>query len=120
MGTLSSGNRGEDRAQEYLFARGYEILHRNWRNGRYELDLVAVRDGVLHIIEVKTRRKDSLTSPEEALTRKKFKALCRAAEYYIALYHIDLEVQFDLLAIEYDESGACEIRHIPDAMSPVW
>lgn len=96
------------------------MLHRNWRNGRYELDLVAEKDGVLHIIEVKTRVAGNPVSPEEAFTRAKFRSLCRAAEYYIQLYKIDLDAQFDLIAVEHDERGEFSLRYIPDVMSPVW
>lgn len=118
--TIEIGNQGEDLAQEYLYREGFNLLHRNWRNGRYELDLVAEKNGTLHIIEVKTRVAGNLTSPEEAYTRAKFRSLCKAADYYIRLYKIETDVQFDLIAIEYDESGAEDIRYIPQVMSPVW
>jgi putative endonuclease len=118
--TAEIGRRGEDLAQEYLLRQGFTLLHRNWRNGRYELDLVAEKEGVLHIVEVKTRVAGNLTSPEGAYTRAKFKALCKAAEYYIRLYGIDLDAQFDLIAVEYNESGGFSLRYIPQVMSPVW
>ena len=114
------GRRGEDLAQEFLLGKGFTLLHRNWRNGRYELDFVAEKEGVLHVVEVKTRVAGNLTSPEEAYTRAKFRALCRAVEYYIQLYKIDWEVQFDLIAVEHDISGGFALRYIPDVMSPVW
>ena len=118
--TQEIGRRGEDLAQEYLLGAGFTLLHRNWRNGRYELDLVAEKEGVLHIVEVKTRAAGNLTSPEEAYTRAKFRSLCRAAEYYIRLYKVELDVQFDLIAVEHDPSGESTLRYIPDVMSPVW
>ena len=105
---------------EYLFREGFTLLHRNWRNGRYELDLVAEKDGILHIVEVKTRATGNPVSPEEAYTRKKFKALCRAVEYFIGLYKIDMDVQFDLIAVEHNETGGFSLRYIPDVMSPMW
>ena len=114
------GAEGEDAAQAFLFNKGFNLLHRNWRNGRYEIDLVAEKDGVLHIVEVKTRKPGAITSPEEAMTRKKFRALCKAAEYYIGLYNLDMEVQFDLIAIDHDGSGIPDIRYIPDVMSAIW
>lgn len=120
MTNAEIGRQGEDMAQEYLLRQGFTVYHRNWRNGRYELDLVAEKDGALHIVEVKTRLAGNPVSPEEAYTRAKFRALCRAAEYYIKLYHIDLDVQFDLIAIDRDEAGEWALRYIPDVMSANW
>ena len=42
-----TGRAGERAATEYLRRAGYEICAHNWRQGRYELDIVACREGVL-------------------------------------------------------------------------
>ena len=63
---------------------GYEICALNWRSGRYELDIVARKAGIVHFVEVKTRRAGSLTPPEAAVTPQKFRALTRAAVRYLA------------------------------------
>lgn len=110
-----TGARGEDRAADYLRENGFELLHRNWRTGRYELDIVAQRGQFIHFVEVKTRRAGSLTTPEEALTPAKFRSLLSAARAYMAIHRIDAEAQFDLIAIEGDQ-----LRYIPNAMSPAW
>jgi putative endonuclease len=83
------------------------------------LDIVARRGDVLHFVEVKARRARALTTPEDAITGTKFRALQRAATSYIAVYDIDLEVQFDAIAVEYWPGGH-EIRYIPNAMTPNW
>ena len=114
------GQQGEDHAQEYLLREGFNLLHRNWRNGRYELDFVAEKDGVLHIVEVKTRVVGNPVSPEEAYTRAKFKSLCKAVAFYIQLYKLDMEVQFDLIAVEHDGTDGFELRYIPAVMSAIW
>ncbi|MDD3108730.1 MAG: YraN family protein [Alistipes sp.] len=114
------GVQGEEVATRYLVEHGFEILHRNWRSGRYELDIVARRDETLHIVEVKCRRAGSLTRPEEAMTEAKFRAIFRAAEHYLAYYQLDLETQFDLIAVEYTSDSRCCIRYIPDAVTPHW
>ena len=65
-----TGQAGERAATEYLRRAGYDICARNWRQGRDELDIVALKEGVLHFVEVKTRRAGSLTPPEAAATQQ--------------------------------------------------
>ena len=77
--SADTGRRGEQAAVDYLRRAGFAILERNWRSGRYELDIVARRWDELHFIEVKTRRAGGLTTPEEAITPRKFASLRRAA-----------------------------------------
>lgn len=117
--TQEKGSRGERAAAEWLMGHGFRLLHTNWRNGRYEIDIVAERAGTLHIVEVKSRRAGSLTTPEDAITPAKFAALQKAAGAYIATYAVDLEVQFDVVAVE-EYNGDFSIRYIPDAMTPGW
>ena len=115
-----AGLRGEQAAAEWLIANGFELLHRNWRSGRYELDIVALREGVLHVVEVKCRRSGALSPPEEAMTPRKFAALMRAAEHYVALYGFDTDTQFDLVTVEYRPDGECDLHYFPNAMTPRW
>ena len=75
---------------------------------------------VLHIVEVKSRKADGLTAPEEAMTRKKFNALFRAAQQYVALYRIDADTQFDLIAVDLLPDSTHRLRYIPNAMVPRW
>lgn len=105
---------------EYLRERGYEICALNWRDGRYELDIVARKDWVLHFVEVKTRRQGSLTTPEEAITPQKFQALRRAARTYLTRMRCEEEFQFDLAAVEMAPDGSTEVRFIEQAMECHW
>lgn len=118
--TADTGRTGERAAMEYLRRAGYEILHTNWREGRYELDIVARRWDVLHFVEVKTRRAGSLTPPEAALTARKQHALLRAAEAYLACSAWGGEVQFDLAAADVLPDGGIGIRLIERAMECNW
>ena len=120
MSSRRIGQRGEEIAARFLLSEGFDLLHRNWRSGRYELDIVARKEGVLHIVEVKSRKADGLTAPEEAMTRKKFNALFRAAQQYVALYRIDADTQFDLIAVDLLPDSTHRLRYIPNAMVPRW
>ena len=120
MSSIRIGQRGEEIAARFLLSEGFDLLHRNWRSDRYELDIVARKEGVLHIVEVKSRKADGLTAPEEAMTRKKFNALFRAAQQYVALYRIDADTQFDLIAVDLLPDSTHRLRYIPNAMVPRW
>ncbi|MDE7005370.1 MAG: YraN family protein [Alistipes sp.] len=118
--TCETGARGERAAAEYLRAAGYEICAMNWRQGRYELDIVARKAGLLHVVEVKTRRRGSLTPPEAAITSRKFRALHRATSCYLQTTGEEAEVQFDLAAVEMAPDGTTEVRLIEHAMEYNW
>ena len=115
-----TGRAGERPATEYLRRAGYDICALNWRQGRYELDIVAARKGTLHFIEVKTRRRDGLTPPEQALDSHKRRALVRAANAYLTENPFAGEVQFDLIAVETAPAGTPEVRYIEDAIELHW
>ncbi len=107
------GTKGEEIAVDFLKNRGYEILHTNWRKGRYELDIIARFKEELIVAEVKTRSKNSLISPEEAVDRRKIRHIVSATDKYIKCFNIDLPVRFDIIAISGNE-----IEHLEDAFYP--
>mgnify|MGYP002570648062 CR=1 FL=1 len=118
--SADTGRRGEQAAVDYLRRVGFAILERNWRSGRYELDIVARRWDELHFIEVKTRRAGGLTTPEEAITPRKFASLRRAAEAYMAQHRVRLEPQFDLAAVDLFPNGSLNVRFTERAMECNW
>ena len=118
--TAETGRTGERAAAEHLRQAGYEIRDTNWRAGRDELDIVALRGEVLHFVEVKTRRAGSLTPPEAAATQRKFRALTRAAARYLRTAGWQGEVQFDLAAVDVMPDGHMEVRLVEQAMEYNW
>lgn len=115
-----TGLRGEDLATDYLRKQGYLICARNWRQGRYEIDIVAERWGITHIVEVKTRRAGSLLQPEQTITPTKVAALHKAAAAYMAQNRIVGEIEFDLVAIDIFPDESFDIRFIPDIAQIGW
>ncbi len=118
-GNADTGIRGEAAATEYLMKRGFTIHHCNWRMGRYEIDIVAEHEGVLHFVEVKCRKAGALTLPEEAMTRAKYNSVCKAANAYIEQRHWQHESQIDLIAVDWSAGGE-DIRYYPDVMASKW
>ncbi|MBR4924529.1 MAG: YraN family protein [Prevotella sp.] len=71
------GKWGEDIAVNYMLEHGFEILARNWRNERKEIDIIAQRDGKLYFVEVKSRHGEKWNA-ESAITAKKRALMWRA------------------------------------------
>lgn len=111
------GKEGEDAAVAYLEKEGYVIRDRNWRKGHFELDIVAVKDSELVVIEVKTRRNTEFTHPEDAVDLPKIKRTVRTADTYIKFFQIDEAVRFDIISI-VGGNGNFKIEHIKEAFYP--
>ena len=77
---------------------GWQILARNWKGGGAELDIVALCDGVLRIVEVKAR---TGSDPLQAITPGKQRRLIRAADAFLAVTDAPWqEVSFSIAMVE--------------------
>lgn len=110
------GKWGEETAVQYLKDNGYAILERNYRKGHLEIDIIAYYEGLLVVVEVKTRSSDTFMRPEEAVNHKKRVDLMRLATYYIKSHRMTEEVRFDVISIVANAQGT-EIQHIKDAFN---
>lgn len=115
-----TGRAGERAATDHLRRAGYDIQALNWRQGIYEIDIVARRGDVLHFVEVKTRQAGALTPPEAALTRRKLHALSRAAGCYLAATGWEGEVQFDLARVVVAADGSIGVELIENTLEHNW
>jgi putative endonuclease len=73
----------EDLVAAWYVTEGYEVIARNWRCPRGELDIVAWRNNVLVVCEVKARRNADFGDPFEAITPRKVLRLRRAAAAFV-------------------------------------
>lgn len=108
------GKKGEDLAVEYLQLKEYEILERNYRYQKAEVDIIAKRDHTLIAAEVKTRSTPEFGDPQEFVKPKQIQQLVKAMNYYVEENELDLEVRFDVVAIIKNKAGT-RIEHIQDA-----
>lgn len=112
MDRLEIGRRGEDAAAQYIERSGMQVVDRNWRDGRGELDIVALDGETLVICEVKTRLSRSAGSPEEAVTPTKQKRLVRLARSYLASAGLGATaVRFDVISISVIDDDRALLRH---------
>jgi len=109
------GKEGEEMAARWLKENGFDLLHRNWRHGHNEIDIVATRGKFLHFVEVKIRRASPFGGhPEESVTKKKFRHLLKAADEYLFLNPGHQWIQYDVLAITLQGNGDAEYFFIED------
>ena len=112
------GKLGEELAAEYLIRKGYQILERNWHSGHKEIDIIALCDNILVIVEVKTRRSDEFGEPDIAVGKDKQRMLIWAADAYVRFKNLDVDVRFDIISIVFTDSEP-QIEHIEDAFIPL-
>ncbi|HLZ87745.1 MAG TPA: YraN family protein [Puia sp.] len=93
------GAEGERLAAQWLTQQGFTILKRNFRHGRYEVDIIAGRNAVLHFIEVKCRRSTAYGHPEQSVSRKKLEHVLQGGAGWLAQWPGHRRVQYDVLAI---------------------
>ena len=85
----SYGQQSEQHAAQYLTRHGHKIITTNFqyygqgRGRRGEIDIITIKDNVLHFVEVKARRSTKFGHPLGAITPQKVQLLRSAAEYYL-------------------------------------
>lgn len=112
------GKLGEDLAAAHLEENGYSILERNFVIQNAEIDIIAQKDAVLAVVEVKTRSSLDFGSPQDFVKQKKIQLLIKAVNAYIndreKDFQEDLEIRFDIIAI-HKKGESFAIEHLTDA-----
>lgn len=112
------GKKGEELAVKHLQQNGYEILDRNWEYQKAEIDIIAKKENILAVVEVKTRSSLDFGSPQDFVKQKKIRLLIKAVNAYIndreKDFEDDLEIRFDIIAIHKTEE-ILAIEHLTDA-----
>ena len=108
------GKIGEDAAVEFLKKNGHEILARNYRFGRAEVDIVSKHGKFIVFTEVKTRSTSAFGNPEEFVDKKKRLQMKRAAGEFMHQQKLDAEIRFDIISVS-NEKEELKVFHISDA-----
>jgi putative endonuclease len=113
MDRKTKGKIGEAMAETFLKKKGIEILEKNYRYGRGEIDLIGLKDNRLLIfVEVKYRKNDQFGQPESFVSTSQQQLIMATAEEYIHGINWQKDIRFDIVAI--DESTG-ELTHLEDA-----
>jgi putative endonuclease len=105
-----AGARAERQAEEFLKARGMDILARNFRTRFGEIDLVVQDAETVVFVEVRSRSSDAFGTSQETVTAAKRRRIIRTAMAYAQSRGLDAPLRFDVVALS--PQG---ILHIPAA-----
>ena len=108
------GKLGEEMAVEFLEKDGYKIVETNWTFQKAEIDIIAKKENVLAIVEVKTRSSLDFGLPQDFVKTKKIQLLVKAVDAFVTERDLDVEVRFDIVAI-HKEGKSFVIEHLIDA-----
>jgi len=117
----AAGEQGERIAEEWLSARGWEILERRFRNGHRDIDLVVARDTedgegrTVAFVEVKARATDGFGGPLAAVNWQKQRELCRSARVWVSRFQRPGDsYRFDVVGVILNRSAA-KVEHVENA-----
>lgn len=97
------GRRGEALAALHLEALGFQVLARNVRQGRLELDIIAQRGALVVFCEVRARTSDRFISPAHTIDHEKIRKLRQAATSWLRSAGLGrVQVRFDACCIVFD------------------
>ena len=108
---------GEAIAAEFLMLRGMEVVDRNVRLGRGEIDVVARDKDQVVFVEVKFRTAGGKGTAFDAVGAKKREDVAKAAALYLARRGLlDRPVRFDVVGITWRADGEeLLVQHVPNA-----
>ncbi len=112
--TKQIGDYGEDMAVKILQNKGYEILERNYRYKRSEIDIICLYNNLLIFVEVKTLQNDAFDNPESKVNQQKIDKIIEGADAYIHAINWKKDIRFDILSINLSEPE--KLLHIQDAL----
>ena len=107
------GQYGEDLAADYCKRTlGFQVITRNWRHKRDELDIVCLDAGVLVFVEVRARAADALVGGYHSIDTRKKRVLQRGSKAYInQLQNPPKHVRFDVIDVSLSDEGEGDVRH---------
>jgi putative endonuclease len=112
---IKTGDLGENLATEYFVKKGFQVVARNYRFKKAEIDLIVQKDNWMLFIEVKTRSSAAYGEPEEFVDDFKGTRIMEAAEEFIFSTNWQGHVRFDVISVKLGPEP--EIVHFEDAIN---
>ena len=108
------GRKGEAEAARFLVQKNYNILEKNYRYRKAEVDLIVQKNNTLIAVEIKTRSTAFFGNPALFLKPKQQQRIVEAVNYYVQQNNLDVEVRFDVISI-VKKKGIFDVQHIKNA-----
>ncbi|MDO4743119.1 MAG: YraN family protein [bacterium] len=93
------GYKGEDVVCRYLIKNDFLICARNYHSRYGEIDIVAENEKIIIFVEVKTRSKNSISSPGSFVDYRKQQKIIKTANYYLMNNPTSLQPRFDVAEV---------------------
>lgn len=108
------GTKGENLAVDFLLKNGYTIVARNYTYQKAEVDIMAQKEEILVVVEVKTRTSADFGDPQQFLKPKQIQRIIKAVDEFVNVNELDVEVRFDIIAIVLNKKGM-SLEHLENA-----
>ena len=98
------GRAGETAASFLLEEKGMQILEKNFRSTRGEVDIIALDGQTIVFVEVKTWSAYGIDTLEHALNAKKQRKIIETSKYFLSLHreYRYMAVRFDVLFVSHE------------------
>jgi len=108
---VATGHEFERLAERFYVDKGFDILERNWRAGRKEIDLIVRKRDVIVFVEVKSSASKRFGHPVERVDRRKRENLAHCARQYIIAQDLSgVDLRFDVITFVDGK-----LEHYPNA-----
>lgn len=113
MNNIDKGIYGETEASKYLASKGYKIVDRNYKTKIGEIDLIAVKSGIMVFVEVKARSSTDYGFPYEAVNKRKLDKIVKSSLIYMKEKNVkNYQIRYDIIEVFLFDKP--KINHIED------
>jgi putative endonuclease len=108
--TRAKGNRAEQVAADYLVTNGYRILDRNFTCRVGEVDIVALHEGDIVFVEVRSQSSPNTVDPVYSVNYRKQAKISRVAEWYLITHFTEMPpARFDVVVVRMGSVPQVEV-----------
>lgn len=107
---------GENKAVEFLKAKNYTILTRNYHSRFGEIDIIARKQNTIIFVEVKTRKNTAFGFSAEFVDYKKQQKIMKTAQLYINdNFNAEFDYRFDIIEVFHYDDNKVNFNHLKGA-----
>ena len=107
------GKNGENAACSFLEKNGHQIIQRNYRSGRSEIDIISIYDSAIVVSEVKSYYTGPLGAAEFRVNKKKQQQIIQGVYGFLDENpkYQGYDVRLDVIIVDFSEYPAKITHH---------